>query len=261
MARGSLVIVGTGIKIANQCTIEARYHVEAADIVFEVVGDQLAQSFLRSLNKNVVSLQHLYGRDRARSETYEQMVETILDAVRAGKRVCAAFYGHPGVYVYPSHESVRRARAAGYEAEMLPAVSADACIFADLGFDPGWLGCQSFEATDFVINARKFDPTAVRILWQIALVGDRTLRVFASDPRRIALLAEVLMEDYPPDHQATVYCAATLPVGEPQVQQLPLNRLAEAEVTQESTLIVPPRGEAKASPARLALIEARLAVA
>ena len=189
------------------------------------------------------------------------MVETIVAAVRAGKRVCAAFYGHPGVYVYPSHESVRRAREEGFEAEMLPAVSADACIFADLGFDPGWLGCQSFEATDFVINARKFDPTAVLLLWQIALVGDRTLRVFESDPRRIALLAEVLMEDYPADHQVTVYCAATLPVGEPHVQTLPLNRLAEAEITQESTLIVPPLGVAKASPQRLALIEARLAAA
>jgi uncharacterized protein YabN with tetrapyrrole methylase and pyrophosphatase domain len=230
MARGSLVVVGTGIKIANQCTIEARHHIESADVVFEVVGDRLAQNFLRSLNRNVVSLQPFYGRDRARSDTYEQMVETIVAAVRAGKRVCAAFYGHPGVYVYPSHESVRRAREAGFEAEMLPAVSADACIFADLGFDPGWLGCQSFEATDFVINARKFDPTAV-------------------------------MEDYPADHQVTVYCAATLPVGEPHVQTLPLNRLAEAEITQESTLIVPPLGVAKASPQRLALIEARLAAA
>lgn len=261
MSRGSLVVVGTGIRIGNQCTIEARHHMEHADVVFEVVGDQLAQEFLRALNENVVSLQHLYGRDRARSDTYEAMIQTILAAVREGKRVCAAFYGHPGVYVYPSHESVRRARAEGFEAEMLPAVSADACVFADLGFDPGWIGCQSFEATDFVLNARKFDPAAVLMLWQIALVGDRTLRVFESDPRRIQLLADVLMQDYPPDHPVTVYCAATMPMGEAQVETLPLCRLAEATVTQESTLIVPPLGEAKPSPARLALIEARLAAA
>jgi uncharacterized protein YabN with tetrapyrrole methylase and pyrophosphatase domain len=261
MARGSLVIVGTGIRIANQCTIEARYQIETADIVFEVVGDRLAQNFLRSLNANVVSLQNLYGGDRSRGDTYEAMVETILEAVRDGKRVCAAFYGHPGVYVYPSHESIRRARKEGYAAEMLPAVSADACIYADLGFDPGWLGCQSFEATDFVINARKFDPNSVLILWQIALVGDRTLRVFESDPRRIAVLAEVLMEDYPPAHLVTVYCAATLPIGEAQVETLPLSRLAEASITQESTLVVPPLGKAHASPKRLALLQARLAAA
>ncbi|MBL8547900.1 MAG: hypothetical protein JNL81_15645 [Hyphomonadaceae bacterium] len=258
MARGSLIVVGTGIRIGNQCTIEAKHHIVTADVVFEVVGDELAQEFLRSLNENVVSLQHLYGGGRARSDTYKAMIEIILSAVREGKRVCAAFYGHPGVYVYPSHESVRRAREEGYEAEMLPAVSADACVFADLGFDPGWLGCQSFEATDFVINARKFDPTAVLILWQIALVGDRSLRVFSSDPRRIRLLAEVLMEHYPPDHPVTVYCAATLPMGHADVQTLPLSRLDEAVITQESTLVVPPYGEARPSADRLALMEARL---
>ncbi|ANP47489.1 SAM-dependent methyltransferase [Candidatus Viadribacter manganicus] len=259
MARGSLVVVGTGIKIANQCTIEARHHIETADIVFEVVGDKLAQNFVHSLNANVVSLQHLYGHDTARSDTYEAMIGTILGAVREGKRVCAAFYGHPGVYVYPSHESVKRARAEGFAAEMLPAVSADACVFADLGFDPGWIGCQSFEATDFVVNERRFDPHAVLMLWQIALVGDRTLRVFESDPRRIALLAEVLMEEYPPDHLVTVYCAATLPIGAAQVETLPLRRLAEARVTQESTLIVPPLGAVQPSAKRLALVEERLA--
>ena len=49
-----------------------------------------------------------------------EMVEEILAAVREGKRVCAVFYGHPGVYVKPSHEAVRRARKEGFEARMLP---------------------------------------------------------------------------------------------------------------------------------------------
>lgn len=142
---------------------------------------------------------------------------------------------------------------------MLPAASADACVFADMGFDPGWLGCQSFDVTDFVLNARRFDADAVLILWQIALTGDRSLRVFESDSRRIALLAEVLMEDYPPDHMVTVYCAATLPIGAALVETLPLSRLAEAKVTQESTLIIPPLGAAKPSAKRLALVEERLA--
>ena len=39
------------------------------------------------------------------------MVERILAPVRAGKQVVAAFYGHPGVFVQPSHEAIRRAIA------------------------------------------------------------------------------------------------------------------------------------------------------
>jgi hypothetical protein len=34
---------------------------------------------------------------------------------------------------------------------MLPAVSAEDCLFADLGVDPGAAGCQSHEAADFLI--------------------------------------------------------------------------------------------------------------
>jgi len=77
MKRGSLVVVGTGIKLSNQCTLEARHEIKAADIVFEVVGDALAQAWLRQQNANVVSLQHLYGADRSRAETYEAMIEKI----------------------------------------------------------------------------------------------------------------------------------------------------------------------------------------
>ena len=43
--------------------------------------------------------------------------------IRAGFRVCAVFYGHPGVFVYPSHEAIRRARAEGFAARMLPALT------------------------------------------------------------------------------------------------------------------------------------------
>jgi len=176
--------------------------------------------------------------------------------VRAGRDVCAAFYGHPGVYVFPSHEAIRRARAEGFAAQMLPAVSADGCMYADLGVDPGWLGCQSYEATDFVINERKFDPTAALVLWQIALVGDRTLRVFGSDTKRVQLLADVLMEDYPPDHLVTVYDAATMPIADAKVQTLALRDLAGADITQQSTLYVPPAASPQPSEKRLALIAA-----
>jgi hypothetical protein len=129
-------------------------------------------------------------------------------------------------------------------------------MYADLGVDPGWLGCQSYEATDFLINARKFDPTAALVLWQIALVGDRTLRVFKSDARRVQLLADILMEDYPADHIVTVYDAATVPVADAKVQALRLSQLATAEITQQSTLYVPPVAPPKPCPKRLALITA-----
>lgn len=248
---GRLRVVGTGMKLAAQCTPEARGWIEDADVVFTVV-DGFTLYWLQQLNADVRSLSGLYGGGRTRRETYDAMCETILDAVRRGGSVVAAFYGHPGVFVDPGHVAVRRARAEGYDAEMLPGVSAEDCLFADLGFDPGRLGCQSFEATDFVVNNRRFDPTAVLILWQVAVVGDTSLLVFESDPRRLQVLAEVLQETYPSTHVVTVYEAATVAVTRPRIEQLPLAELHRATVGQASTLYVPPLGRPAPDPARVA---------
>jgi hypothetical protein len=42
---------------------------------------------------------------------------------------------------------------------MLPGISAEDCLFADLGIDPGIYGCQSYEATDFLANGRPWGET------------------------------------------------------------------------------------------------------
>lgn len=257
--RGSLIVVGTGIKLAQHCTPEARDTIVNCDILYAAGGDPITQQWLAMLNANMVSLHDVYRAGRRRDKVYEDMVETVLDGVRSGKAVCAVFYGHPGVYVYASHEAIRRARLEGYEARMLPGISAEDCLYADLGVDPGRTGCQSYEATDFLINARKIDPTAALVLWQIALAGERTLRVLDSDPERLEVLAEVLMHTYPADHLVTVYEAATLPITQPKIQQVRLQDLHTVSTSQESTLYVPPLSEPQPCPDRIALLDARLA--
>ena len=126
------------------------------------------------------------------------MVEELLEPVRRGRRVCAAFYGHPGVFVTPSHEAIRQARAEGFPARMLPAVSAEDCLFADLGIDPGAQRLPELRG-DRVPRAsdRPIDVRAYLILWQISVVGERRT---VSSPRQegLAELAEALLAHYPP---------------------------------------------------------------
>ena len=110
------------------------------------------------------------------------MAEAILEPVRAGKRVCAAFYGHPGVFVLPSHEAIARARAEGFDATMLPGVSAEDCLVADLGVDPARNGLQSYEAGDFLRRRPAIEPTTALVLWQIGVVGARTHSASVSAP-------------------------------------------------------------------------------
>ena len=237
MGSGSLTVVGTGIQLGTHMTREARSAIERADVVLSLVAEPVMQDLLEQLNPTTRSLHELYEVGETRADAYEAMTEAILRHVRDGHDVCAALYGHPGVFVAPSHEAVRRARAEGFPARMLPAVSAEDCLFADLGIDPSRFGCQSYDATDFLVHRRRIDPTAALILWQIGTVGNITAAVDA-------VPVGLPVEHYPPEHEVTVYEASPYPGFDPLVQTMPLSELSAEHVRALSTLYVPPCGTA-----------------
>jgi precorrin-2 methylase len=123
--------------------------------------------WIEKQNPNSFDLYQHYANDKNRIVTYVQMVERMLDEVRAGKYVCAVFYGHPGVFVSPSHNTIAIARREGYEAEMLPGISAEDCLYADLDVDPSIPRLQIFEATDLLLRQRRIDPTMNLIVFQV----------------------------------------------------------------------------------------------
>ena len=88
-----------------------------------------------------------YDTNKPRLQTYTQMAEVMLNSVRAGKLTVGILYGHPGVFVNPSHRAIYIARSEGYFAKMLPGISAEDCLYADLGIDPATTGCSMFEAS------------------------------------------------------------------------------------------------------------------
>jgi uncharacterized protein YabN with tetrapyrrole methylase and pyrophosphatase domain len=234
------VVIGTGIRIAGQLAGDAIAWIKVSDKLFHVVADLVAERILHGLNPAAESLVGLYEEGKPRIRTYHAMVDRILGAVRAGHKTCLVAYGHPGVFAYPAHESIRRAREEGYTAMMYPAVSAEDCLFADLGVDPATSGCQSHEATHFMIYGRKVDPSAALILWQVGSFGDTTYRREGAGNKALPVLVERLLRDYPPDHEVVIYEAAIYPGCPPRVDRLPLEKLAEARVTLASTLYVPP---------------------
>ena len=224
-------------------TSEAAWAIERADEVLHLVTEPLTAQWIERTNPHSRSLQGLYEPGKPRGETYAEMVEELLGPVRAGRNVCAAFYGHPGVFAQPGHEAIRRARAEGYAARMLPAVSALDCLVADLGIDPGTTGLQSYEATDFLMYRRRPDTTASLVLWQIGVVGELG---YATAPRRehLALLVERLVRAYPSGHEVIVYEASPYPiVADPFILRLPLDELPDAGVPLLATLVVPPAGK------------------
>ncbi len=244
--KGSLVVIGTGIKTVGQLTTEAIAWMQEAESLLYVVGDPIAEAVMQRLNPDAaVSMANYYEEGKQRINAYNAMIDHILKCVRAGDKTVAAFYGHPGVFAYPSHESIRRARAEGFYARMLPSVSSEDCLFADLGVDPAVSGCQSYEATDFLITTPNIDPSSQLILWQIGTLGDWTYKRHKYNTSAIPYLVNRLSQFYPASHVITVYEAPMFPGIEPMIAQIPLYTLSEFPISAAMTLYIPPvRGRA-----------------
>jgi RimJ/RimL family protein N-acetyltransferase len=237
---GSLVCVGVGMTLGSHLTPLSRSYIEQADVVLTGLSDGIIEMWLAKMNADVRSLQSFYREGKSRRETYRQMVDAMLTEVRAGKKVCGAFYGHPGVFAWPPHKAIEVARKEGFQAHMEAGVSAEDCLYADLGIDPGTVGCQHYEASQIMLYRRKLDPSAYLILWQVGVAGDRSFARFSTGVAYRQVLVDILARDYDLDHEVILYRGATLPVHQPRIERLKLRDLPNAEVDMHMTMVVPP---------------------
>ncbi|MFM2416299.1 MAG: hypothetical protein RL385_1022 [Pseudomonadota bacterium] len=247
-SRGSLLLVGTGIEGQSHITAAARRALELASKVLFAVADAETADFIRALRPDAESLSYGAG-DTPRAETDRAMVDRILSEVRAGHRVCAAFYGHPALLTRPSLLALQEARAAGFVARMLPAVSALDCLCADLGFDPGESGLQVYEATVFLRRQPSIDPRTPLILLQPAMLGNRAHHGQEA-PGAIADAAQglrvLLTRSYPPGKRGLVYLASTECARPHMLESLALSELDVTRLPELATLFIPPSAAADA---------------
>jgi hypothetical protein len=238
MPPGSLAVVGTGVQLCVHLTLEARTRLEGADEVL-YLADPATASWIERLNPRCRSLHRFYRPGARRREIYEAIVDAILARVRRGGDVCVAFPGHPALFSYPTREAIGRARDEGFATEVLPGISAEDCLFADLGVDPGATGWQSYEATDLLVHGRGIEPSASLVVWQLSVVGDP---FYSQSPNgsHLAELVAYLGRWYDHAHEVVVYEASPYPVFDPSIERVPLGRLAGASPGPMATLYVPP---------------------
>ena len=243
--QGSIAIVGMGMTLGSHLTPLSRSHIEQADVLFAGLSDNIVEQWLQRMNADVRSLQPYYKEGKSRRKTYEEWVELMMVEVRAGKRVCGVFYGHPGIFAWSPHKVIEVARAEGFRAHMEPGVSAEDCLYADLGIDPGTVGCQHYEAGQLLFYERRIDPSSYLVLWQVGLVGDRSLARFTTSGAYRQVLVDVLAKDYPLDHEIIIYRAVTLPIQKPRIRRIALRDLPFVDVPTEETVVIPPAAELK----------------
>lgn len=251
LSRGSLTCIGTGITLAGQITTLSKDYLEQAEVVFGILPDKLSEDWVKSINSSYTSLQYLYAEGKSRRQTYQDMTEVVCQAVRDGSKVVLALYGHPGIFACVGHFAIETLKSEGYQAKMLPGVSADACLFADLGIDPGTTGCQAYEATQFLFSGVPLNTSAYTILWQIGLAGEHTLKTFKTNAQNLKATVRVLNKWYPLEHEMILYEAPFIPVQNPRMDKFLLKELPDMELTSISTLVIPPMTGLKLDPESL----------
>jgi hypothetical protein len=239
-----LTVVGMGMRAGLHMTVETRLAIQHTARVLYLVADPVSEACIRKLNPSAESLGHLYQTGKPRIEIYETIIARILGELESAGDLCVAFYGHPGVLTYPAWESIRRARATGKQARMLPAISTEDSLFADLGIDIGRAGLQSFEATRFLYYSYNFDPCVGLLLWQVSVLGENEWNPPHTGVQpRLEVLARYLEKFYPPGHEVFLYHAPEYPTSRALIERVALRDLAQAEFVSISTLYVPPAGK------------------
>lgn len=241
--RGELHLVGSGIRAITDLTVGAQQEIMKAEAVLYCVADPVTELRIHELNPRAQSLYGLYGNDKPRIDTYREMVEAILAPVLAGQRTCAVFYGHPGIFAWAPHQAIRLARRAGLRADMMPAVSAQDSLFADLGLDPSSAGLQTVDATDLLIRNRQLNPSMHVLIWQAECVGDDGFNFGGYRRQNFGVLVERLRTFYPVDQSVVVYDASTFPHLPAQVRLTALDRITAEDLSGVSTLYLPPARE------------------
>lgn len=248
-AGARLVVVGCGIQFTRHVSERCLSEIRQAEVVFCLV-DAFALAMIRQMRPDAINLGAHYAPGKDRRQTYRDIDAAIMAEVRDGRHVCAVFYGHPGVFADVPHRVVQKARAEGFPACMEPGISAEACLYADLGIDPGKRGVQSIEATHFMFYDRQIDPRGLVLLWQVALSGDLSCTRFHAEREGLQALLDRLLHWYPPDHEVILYEAASLPVQDFRAERLPLRELPNAQYQEFTTLVIPPLGELGDKPDR-----------
>jgi uncharacterized protein YabN with tetrapyrrole methylase and pyrophosphatase domain len=238
--KGSLTIIGTGIKLGGHMTQESMSVVKSADRVLAVVAEPATFEWLKRLNPNIKSLAVHYDKNKYRHQTYQLMVDEIVESVENGHKTAAVFYGHPGVFVNPSHKAIKRLKDLGYEAKMLPGISADACLFAELSVDPSRNGYQAYEATDFLLFNRTLDSSVSCVIWQIGVVGKMSIEKVEQADDNLKVLVDELLKYYPKSHEVILYLSSQFNIIESTIKRLPLSELPVSTIPELSTLFIPP---------------------
>lgn len=246
---GRLTIAGMGMR-PGHLTLQSRLAIQEADRVVYLLADTVMVEWVLGLNPHAESLEGCFSPGDPSQAECDEIIGRVLSLVRRGLGVCAVFHGHPGYANVLAGLMLRRAWGEDLPAAMLPAVSVEDCLFAEVGIDPGKYGCQSHDASDFIARRRRFDPCTALLLFGLNALGEGGDSP-VHPPATLHALGEILLAHYGVGHEVVVHETSLDSATPPETRRVPLGSLPEVRARRHAILFVPPLMQKPMDPAML----------
>jgi precorrin-6B methylase 1 len=159
-----IYLVGLGMFEMRHLTVETFEILKRASVVYHI-SDRHDE--LHAINRNTRDLSRLYEVPGKRVDIYESLARYLVNSARKHRPVVLATDGNPMFFNDISWKVAAVARGRGLRVEALPGVSCIDVLPIQLGFDPGDLGLQVFEATQLTLYDLAINPYLSTLILQI----------------------------------------------------------------------------------------------
>jgi uncharacterized protein YabN with tetrapyrrole methylase and pyrophosphatase domain len=204
--QADIYLVGLGMFDLLHLTVETSEILKAACIVYHLSGKH---EQLTGINPRTHNLDGLRWRPGGATGIYDDIAAFVVDAATRNRPVVFAVDGNPMLFSDVSWKIAAAGQRAGLLVEALPGVSCLDVLPLQLGFEPGDLGLQVFEATQLVIYGLQMNPYLSTLILQVGyFFHDVTLPPVRRQPHDFAPLVEHILRFFPEDHPAIFIEAA-----------------------------------------------------
>ena len=204
-----------------------------------LVNEPITKQWIERYSKLSESLDATYFSENDRQNSYDKIRDKILAELETYNFITVVLYGHPTIFADPGLQAIIAAQKNSIETIILPGISVENCLYADLKIDPGQFGCFHVEATELLLYDKIIDPTAHICIWQVGIPNS------SHTTNHLKLLLIKLKNYYPEDHSAILYEAAMYPGIEPRIHQFSLGDIEVQSIGTLSTLYIPPLAQRK----------------
>ncbi|MCW8444568.1 SAM-dependent methyltransferase [Fluoribacter gormanii] len=240
-----LALVGSGIKSISHFTTEFKTYTTSADKVLYLVNEPITKQWIERYSKLSESLDPIYFSENDRQSSYDKIRDKILTELETYNFITVVLYGHPTIFADPGLQAIIAAQKNSIETIILPGISIENCLYADLKVDPGQFGCFHLEATELLLYDKIIDPTAHLCIWQPGMIGNRSVPQPKQKSKHLKLLKIKLKKYYPDNHISILYEASMYPGVEPRIHKFPLYDIEDQTIGTLSTLYIPPLPQRK----------------